>query len=133
MQGDGADGMTLKLETAIRIVVFNALYILGAVIVIFYFGLPPWLLIPILVVIILWGMYVYKMNIKMLGMPPRYTGIEGEEGTAMTPILNRGKVKVKGEIWNAWSSHPIEKGKRVRVVGREGITVEVAPLENMED
>jgi membrane-bound serine protease (ClpP class) len=125
--------MTVKSETAIRIVVFNALYILVAVVVIFYFDLPLWLFIPILVVIVIWGIYVYKMNIKMLEMPPRYTGIEGEEGTAMTPILHEGKVKVKGEIWNARSAHPIEKGKKVRVVAREGITVEVAPLENMED
>jgi membrane-bound ClpP family serine protease len=125
--------MSVTSETAIRVLVFNLIYILVAVVVIFYLDLYTWILIPVILVIIVWGIYVYRMNIRMLGMPSRYVGIEGEEGRALTPILETGKIQVKGEIWNAWSSHPIEKGERVRVVKREGMTVEVAPVDIMED
>jgi len=125
--------MSVTSETAIRVLVFNLIYILVAVVVIFYLDLYTWILIPVILVIIVWGIYVYRMNIRMLGMPSRYVGIEGEEGTALTPILETGKIQVKGEIWNAWSSRPIGKGERVRVVKREGMTVEVAPVDILED
>ena len=81
----------------------------------------------------LWGIYAYRMNMRMLGMPPRYTGIRGAEGIAMTSIHHEGKVKVRGEIWKAWSAHPIKKGEKVKVVSREGITVEVAPYDALDD
>ena len=52
-------------------------------------------------------------------------GMVGEIGTALTDIGNKGKVQVHGEIWQASSSQSIESGNRVRVIGVEGLNIEV--------
>lgn len=125
--------MSLNVETAVRIVVFNVVYILLAVVVIVSVDLPAWVIVPVMGIIILWGIYAYRMNMRMLGMPPQYTGIQGAKGIAMTPIRHEGKVKVRGEIWQAWSVHPIKKGEKVKVVSRKGITIEVAPYDALDN
>ncbi len=118
-----------KKEIAARVAGFSAIYVLVAVVVVFYFEVE-WLLIPLLVIIVVWGGYVYKMNVKVLGMPVQSMGIEGLEGKALTDISEEGKIKVRGEIWNAKSSLKIKKGTKVKVVKREGILLEVEPVEN---
>jgi membrane-bound ClpP family serine protease len=40
-----------------------------------------------------------------------------------------GQVGVHGEIWRATSGRPIARGAPVRVVGIEGLTLGVEPLE----
>ena len=60
------------------------------------------------------------------------TGAEsmvGEIGVAKTDINNEGRVFVHGEWWNAQSVQPISSGARVRVVGVEGLLLDVAPAE----
>lgn len=52
-------------------------------------------------------------------------GLVGLTGTAETDIAADGKVYVHGEIWNARSGSPIEKGKKVKVVRVDGMTVVV--------
>ena len=118
-----------KKEIVARVVIFGAVEVLIAGVVLSYLGLER-LLLVVLPVILLWGVYVYKMNVRVLGMPLQITGIEGAEGKALTAISDTGKVKVRGEIWNARSATPVEKGKKVRVMKREGIVLEVEPLEN---
>ncbi|MBU7031747.1 MAG: NfeD family protein [Theionarchaea archaeon] len=125
--------MSIPRETALRILLFNLIYFFIAAVVIFYLDLHTWLIIPVILVIMAWGIYAYRMNVRMLGMPSRYVGIEDEEGQALTPILETGKIKVKGEIWNACSSRPIKKGERVRVMKRDGMILEVEPVDIVED
>jgi membrane-bound serine protease (ClpP class) len=55
-------------------------------------------------------------------------GMLGEEGVATTDIHEEGKVLVRGEYWNAWSTQVIPAGARVRVVRLQGLKVEVEPL-----
>jgi membrane-bound serine protease (ClpP class) len=55
-------------------------------------------------------------------------GIVGEIGVARTNITGAGKVFVHGEIWNATSQEVIKKGERVKVVGIEGLTLEVEKI-----
>ena len=52
-------------------------------------------------------------------------GMVGETGIAKTDIHKDGKVFVHGELWNAFSSTPIEMGATVRVVGMHGLRLEV--------
>jgi membrane-bound serine protease (ClpP class) len=52
----------------------------------------------------------------------------GASGEAKTAIYNEGSVYVVGENWSAHSQVPIPAGTRVKVIAREGITVEVEPL-----
>jgi len=56
------------------------------------------------------------------------TGAQGmlrEIGTAQTRIDKEGQVFVRGEIWNATSSQPIEKGEKVKVLSVRGLTLQV--------
>jgi membrane protein implicated in regulation of membrane protease activity len=125
----GDKNMADKKEIAVRVVAFSMVYVLVAVIVLYYIGME-WLIIPAFIVIAVWGGYVYRMNVKVLGMPAKIISIEGMEGKALTDISDTGKIKVRGEIWNAQTSSPIKKGEKVRVLRREGIVLEVEPVED---
>jgi len=52
----------------------------------------------------------------------------GAVGEARTDIQAQGSVQVAGELWSAFSSQRILSGTQVRVIGREGFTLEVEPL-----
>jgi membrane-bound serine protease (ClpP class) len=52
-------------------------------------------------------------------------GLVGLTGTAETDILPEGKVFVHGEIWDARSASPINRGARVKIVRVDGMTVVV--------
>ena len=49
----------------------------------------------------------------------------GKTATAMTEIHKSGKVLVQGELWNAWSKDSIPERASVRIVGIEGLLLEV--------
>ena len=49
----------------------------------------------------------------------------GTAATAMTEIRRTGKVRVQGEVWNAWSKEIIPAGSSVRIVGVNGLLLEV--------
>lgn len=60
------------------------------------------------------------------------TGAEsmvGEVGVAKTAIHDEGRVYVHGEWWNAQSEQPIPEGARVRIVGVDGLLLNVAAAE----
>jgi membrane-bound serine protease (ClpP class) len=60
------------------------------------------------------------------------TGAEamvGEIGIAKTDIDTEGRVYVHGEWWNAQSEQPIPSGAKVRIVGVDGLMLNVAPVE----
>jgi membrane-bound serine protease (ClpP class) len=60
------------------------------------------------------------------------TGTEsmvGEVGVAKTDINVEGRVFVHGEWWNAQSEEPISTGAKVRVVGVDGLLLNVVPAE----
>lgn len=53
-------------------------------------------------------------------------------GEAKTDILKEGTVYIGGEEWSAWSVKEIPAGSRVRVVGREGLILQVEPVQEGE-
>jgi membrane-bound serine protease (ClpP class) len=53
----------------------------------------------------------------------------GELGEAKTDIHQHGSVQVDGELWSATSHTPIPAGSLVRVVKRDGFTLEVVKEE----
>lgn len=55
-------------------------------------------------------------------------GMEGVVRERITPPAP-GKVFLFGEYWNAVCDRPVEAGSKIRVIGREGMTLRVAPLE----
>ncbi len=61
---------------------------------------------------------------------PAFAGPEsivGALGEAREPLSPEGLVFVRGALWKASASSPVEAGSAVRVVGRHGLELEVAP------
>ncbi|MBV8692885.1 MAG: nodulation protein NfeD [Actinobacteria bacterium] len=57
----------------------------------------------------------------------------GTEAVVVTPLEPSGTVRVQGEEWTAHSAHgPIPAGAAVRVVHRDGLTLEVSPTVDTE-
>ena len=56
----------------------------------------------------------------------------GALGESKTSIYNEGSVQVARELWSARSAVPIPQGIRVRVTGREGLILDVEPVDNPE-
>jgi membrane-bound serine protease (ClpP class) len=61
---------------------------------------------------------------------PVVTGGEaliGAEGEAVSWDGAEGRVRVQGEIWRARADAPLAAGKRVKIVGRDGLALRVEP------
>ncbi len=50
-------------------------------------------------------------------------GLIGETGEAVSDIAGEGRVFVHGEIWDASSDEPISRGDKIKIVGKENMTV----------
>jgi membrane-bound serine protease (ClpP class) len=60
------------------------------------------------------------------------TGAEGLIGEAVEVVEAcdpAGRVRVRGELWNARAPKPLQTGDRARVTGVDGLTLEIAPEE----
>jgi membrane protein implicated in regulation of membrane protease activity len=67
--------------------------------------------------------------IRFLRRYPVTTGAEGlvgERGEVIVRCAPRGRVRLRGEIWNARSEEPLELGEEVRVEAVDGLTLVVA-------
>jgi membrane-bound serine protease (ClpP class) len=53
----------------------------------------------------------------------------GGSGRAITEVRPEGMVRVRGEDWRARSESGVDAGHRVRVVGRDQLTLLVEPIE----
>ena len=56
--------------------------------------------------------------------PSRMIGLKGK---AVTEVASEGRVMVQGEYWWAHTRGRIKEGESVRVVGIDGMTLEVEP------
>jgi membrane-bound serine protease (ClpP class) len=66
---------------------------------------------------------------------PVVTGAEqllAEPAIALSDFARSGRVRVRGEIWNAIARAPIKEGQRLRIVRIDGLTLEVEPDERSE-
>jgi membrane protein implicated in regulation of membrane protease activity len=64
------------------------------------------------------------------GVPSRTEALIGHEGVVTHDIeatIGAGRVNVRGQDWAARAPQPIPAGTRVRVVGADGIILEVQP------
>jgi inner membrane protein len=78
----------------------------------------------------------YYKRIAPVGPPETTipTSITGETGLVISPVIPdslKGKVRVRSEIWSARSKVPIPAGTHVKVVGGEGVTVWVEPIDSI--
>jgi membrane-bound serine protease (ClpP class) len=57
-------------------------------------------------------------------------GLVGESAEVVEACDPSGRVRLRGEIWQARCSFPAAVGERVRVSGVDGLTLEVGPAES---
>jgi len=86
--------------------------------------------VPATAVTALFFIFVVGSGLRAQRMPVK-AGAETMHGkvvTALTDINGRGgKVFVEGEYWQAVSDVPVERGQRVEIVERQGLTLKVKP------
>ncbi|MCX8021151.1 MAG: nodulation protein NfeD [Syntrophorhabdaceae bacterium] len=63
----------------------------------------------------------YAVKAQLAKVKTGREGLIGEVGVAMTPIFDKGKAIIHGELWNCRSDVPIEKGEKVVVKAVEGL------------
>src|SRR5262249_5981757 len=94
--------------------------------------LPPALVLAVVVPfgVVLSIMLRLAMKARRAKVMTGVAGMIGSIGKAETPISPSGTVFVQGELWRARSKMAIPKGEAVRVLGIEGLTLEVETLSN---
>jgi membrane-bound serine protease (ClpP class) len=60
-------------------------------------------------------------------------GLIGEIAIVRSSLAPRGQIFLHGELWNAVSERPAEPGTSVRVVGIDGLTLTVVPMDRAAD
>jgi membrane protein implicated in regulation of membrane protease activity len=71
--------------------------------------------------------------LRFLRRYPVTTGVEalvGERGKMIARCAPVGRVRLRGEIWNARSEEPLELGEKVRVEAADGLTLVVVRAGN---
>lgn len=99
-----------------------------------YFGLNVVVQLAVFVVVL--GLSLALLRPRLMarlgapGVPSRTEALIGREGVVTHDIettVGAGRVNVHGQDWAARAAKPIPAGTRVRVVGADGIVLEVSP------
>lgn len=98
-------------------------------------GVNPLLAI---VVSLLSAGYLWLATVKVIEAEHRrpvhdMAGLIGAVGEAKTVVYHEGSVQVARELWSAHSEVPIAEGNMVRVTGRDGLILEVEPIDHQND
>lgn len=98
-------------------------------------GVNPWLALIVSLGLTSFFWVAARKAIEADMVRPRHdlSVLIGEIGEAKSAIEKEGSVLVDGELWSARSAVLIPDGSAVRVVGREGFILEVAPLQPEAD
>ena len=95
----------------------------------FGINIPLWGLIIMIIALGVYNYITYRLGMKALVKKPMISPDIGSRGRTTTPISPRGYVRIKGELWQASSSSTIDAGEEITVVGREGMTLLISPIE----
>jgi membrane-bound serine protease (ClpP class) len=94
-----------------------------------FFIPDPWRIVILVIALFIEVLEVF-LWIKFLRRYRVTTGAEwmlGERAEAIGSLDPEGKVRLRGEIWNARASAPVAEGAEVRVAAVEGLTLVVDP------
>lgn len=93
-------------------------------------GVSPWAIGPIALAAIAFFVFVVPAALKAQRAPSKFASdhIVGTEGIAQTDLDPSGVVAVQSETWSATSTTRIANGERVRVIGVNGLRLDVEPL-----
>ena len=92
-------------------------------------NIPLWGLILMMIALGVYNYINYRLSKKALTKKPMITPDIGSRGRAATPISPTGYVRVDGELWRASSNSNIDAGEEIAVVGMEGMTLLISPIE----
>ena len=94
-------------------------------------GVPGQAVVFALVLGVLLGVLRPRLVSRLApGVPSRTEALVGHDGIVtndIDPIVGAGRVNVRGEDWAARSATPLKAGTRIRVLGADGIVLEVTP------
>jgi membrane-bound ClpP family serine protease len=97
--------------------------------------LPLWALGFMMIALGAYGYMAFRLGRKALRQRPIISSeaMVGLKCTVVTALTPKGYVKVRGELWRASSpGSVIRRGQEVVIVGTEGMTLLVAPVDNHE-
>ena len=117
---------TILEEAALAAIVLWLLPIWGI-------NIPIWGLILMMLALGAYDYITYRLGKRALDKKPMILSqvIVGNKCTAATLLAPEGYVKVGGELWRASSTgSAIHQGQEAVIVGRDGLTLFVAPLDN---
>ena len=92
-------------------------------------NIPLWGLILMMIALGVYNYTTYRLGKKALVKKPIISPDIGSRGRTTTPISPKGYVRVNGELWQASSSSTIYVGEEITVVGIEGMTLLISPIE----
>jgi membrane-bound serine protease (ClpP class) len=92
-------------------------------------NIPLWGLILMMIALGVYNYMIYRLGKKALVKKPMISPDIGSRGRTATPISPKGYVRVNGELWQASSSSTIDAGEEIAVVGIEGMTLLISPIE----
>ena len=92
-------------------------------------NIPFWGLILMMIALGVYNYINYRLGKKALTKKPIISPDIGSRGRAATPVSPKGYVRVNGELWQATSNSTIDAGEEIAVVGIEGMTLLISPIE----
>jgi membrane-bound serine protease (ClpP class) len=92
-------------------------------------NIPLWGLILMMIALGIYNYTTYRLGKKAIVKKPMISPDIGSRGRTTTLISPKGYVRVNGELWQASSSSTIGVGEEITVVGIEGMTLLIIPIE----
>ena len=92
-------------------------------------NIPLWGLILMMIALGVYNYISYRLGKKAIDKKPMISPDIGSLGRTMTPVSSKGYVRINGELWQASSKSTIDAGEEIAVVGIEGMTLLISPVE----
>jgi membrane protein implicated in regulation of membrane protease activity len=92
-------------------------------------NIPLWGLILMMIALGVYNYITYRLGKKAIVKKPMISLDIGSRGRTTTPISPTGYVRVNGELWQASSKSTIDAGEEIAVVGIEGMTLLISPVD----
>ncbi|ALA56812.1 NfeD family protein [Nitrospira moscoviensis] len=100
-----------------------------------FFQISWAVIIPVVITSASVSLFLIGMGVRAMRRPPQ-TGSEGmigAVGVAQTALSPRGKLSIHGELWDAVSDTPADRGALAKVLRVEGLTLYVTPVLNKKE
>ena len=104
--------------------------LLGAVLLAVFVLPPPWGIVAVAAAALV-EVAETLFLVRLSRRPRSRVGAEaliGASGEIVGDCRPNGQVRVDGELWQAWCEAGAARGERVRVTGRDGLTLVVEPV-----